>query len=147
MFRSHPDWTTAILCWLALQYRILPACKDYRCVLMRPLDFIAKVMLCELHWLLVYKRVHYKLLLLTYKMLNGSAHEYLVNHLQDYCPTRVLRSTDQNLLSMKKTCIKIGDSSFTVAALVLWNTLPCHIKKARTIDCFKSMIKTNLFRL
>ena len=26
----HPDWTTAILCWLALQYRILLACKDYR---------------------------------------------------------------------------------------------------------------------
>ena len=26
----HPDWTTAIHCWLALQYRILPACKDYR---------------------------------------------------------------------------------------------------------------------
>ena len=61
------------------------------------------------------KRVHYKLLLLTYKTLNGSAPEYLVNQLQDYCPTRVLRSADQNLLSVKMTCIKIGDSSFTVA--------------------------------
>ena len=28
-----------------------------------------------------------------------------------------------------------------VAASVLWNTLPCQIKKARSIDCFKSMIK------
>ena len=27
-------WTTTILCWLALQYRILLACKDYR----RPLQ-------------------------------------------------------------------------------------------------------------
>ena len=108
---------------------------------MRPQDFSATDMLCELHWLPVRKRVYYKLLLLTYKNLNGSAPEYLVNQLQDYCPTRVLRSGDQNLLSVKKTCITIGDSSFAVAASVLWNALPCQIKKARTIDCFKSMIK------
>ena len=86
---------------------------------MRPLDFSAKDMLCELHWLPVRKRVRYKLLLLTYKALNGSVPEYLVNQLQDYCPTRVLRSVEQNLLSVKKTHIKIGDSSFTVAASVL----------------------------
>ena len=104
---------------------------------MRPLHSSAKDMLCELHWLPVRKRVHYKLLLLTYKTLNGSAPEYLVNQLQDYCPTRALRSVDQNLLSVKKTRIKIGDSSFIVAASVLWNVLTCQIKKARTIDCFK----------
>ena len=63
-----------------------------------------------------------------------------MNQLQDYCPTRALRSGDQNILSVKKTRIKIGDSSFTVATSVLWNALPCQIKKARTIDCFKSMI-------
>ena len=34
-----------------------------RCVLMRPRDFSATDMLCELHWLPVRKRVHYKLLL------------------------------------------------------------------------------------
>ena len=44
-----------------------------RCVLMRPREFSATDMLCELHWLPVRKRVHYKLLLLTYKTLNGSA--------------------------------------------------------------------------
>ena len=86
---------------------------------MRPRDFSAKDMLCELHWLPVRKLVHYKLLLLTYKALNGSVPEYLVNQLQDYCPTRVLRSVEQNLLSVKKTRIKIGDSSFTVAVSVL----------------------------
>ena len=80
---------------------------------MRTRDFSAKDMLCELHWLPVRKRMHYKLLLLTYKT-NGSAPEYLVNQLKDYCPTR---------------------------ASVLWNVLPCQIKKDGTIDCFKSMIK------
>ena len=41
--------------------------------------------------------------------LIGSAPEYMVNQLQDYCPTRALQSGDQNLLSVKKTRIKIGD--------------------------------------
>ena len=80
-----------------------------RCVLMRPRNFSATDMLCELYWLPVRKRVHYKLLLLTYKTLNGSSPEYLVNQLQDYCPTRAFGSVDQNLLSVKKTRIKIGD--------------------------------------
>ena len=43
----------------------------------------------------------------TYKTLNGSDPEYLLNQLQDYDPTRALRSGDQNLLSVKKTFIKI----------------------------------------
>ena len=43
-----------------------------------------------------------------------------VTKCSDYCPTRVLRSVDQKLLSVKKTRTKIGDSSFAVAASVLW---------------------------
>ena len=46
-------------------------------------------------------------------------------------------------MSVKKTRIKIGDCSFTIVASILWNALPCQIEKARTIDDFKSMIKTN----
>ena len=65
---------------------------------MRPFDFSVTYMLCELRWLPVCKRVYYKLILLTYKTPNGSVPEYLVNQLQDYCPTRVLRYVDQNLL-------------------------------------------------
>ena len=116
-------------------------------VLMRPRDFGATDMLCELHWLPVRKQVYYKLLLLTYKTLNRSAPVYLVNQLQDYCPTRALESGDQNLLSVKKTCIMIGDSSFAVAASVLWNALPlpCQIKKNITVDCFKSIVKIGYF--
>ena len=56
----------------------------------------------------------------------------------------MLRSVEQNLLTVKKTRIKIGDSSFTVATSVFWNALPSHINKTRTIDCFKSMIKTSI---
>ena len=108
IFTSRLDYCNSLLADLTVQdftriQRLHNAAA--RCVLMKPRDFSAKEMLCELHWLPVSKRVHYKLLLLTYKTLNGSAPEYLVNQLQEYCPTRALRSADQNLLSVKQ----IGD--------------------------------------
>ena len=136
IFTSRLDYCNSLLAGLTVQnftrlqrLQNVPA----RCVLMRPRDFSAIDMLCELHWPPVRKRVYYKLLLLTYNTLNGSAPEYLVNQLQEYCPTRALRSGDQNLLSVKRTRMKIGDSSFTVAASILWNALPCQIKKARML--------------
>ena len=140
IFTSRRDYCNFLLAGLTVQdfthlQRLQNAAA--RCVLMRPRDFSATDMLCELHWLPVRKRVHYKLLLLTYTTFNGSAPEYLANQLHDYFPTRAFRSVEQNLLSVKKTRIQIGDSSFIVAASVLWNALPCQIKKARIIDCFK----------
>ena len=73
---SRLDYCNSLLAGLTVQNftrlkRLQSA--SARCVLMRPRDFSAKDMLCELHWLPVLKRVHYKLLLLTYKTLNDSA--------------------------------------------------------------------------
>ena len=120
-FTSRLDYCNSLLAGLTVQdfarlQRLQNAAA--RCVLMRPCDFSATDMLCELHWLPVRKRVHYKLLLLFYKILNDSSPEYLVNQLQNYCPTRALRSVDHNLLSVRKTRIKNG-VFFTVSASVL----------------------------
>ena len=41
---------------------------------------------------------------------------------------------------MKKTRIQIGAS-------VLWNALPCQIKKARPINCFKTMKKNSYYAI
>ena len=76
-----------------------------------------------------------------------SAPEYLVNRLQEYFPTRALRYVGQNLPSVQNNRIKIVDSSFTIAVSILWNELPSQTKKARTIDCFIVMVKTNLFEV
>ena len=52
----------------------------------------------ELHWLPVEQRVQFKILLLTYKSLNGLAPKYLSEILSPYTPSRSLRSEDQHLL-------------------------------------------------
>ena len=83
IFTSRLDCCNSLLTCLTVQdFTRLKRLQNAatRCVLMRPRDFSATDMLCELHWLPVRKRVYYKLLLLTYKTLNGSAPEYLVNH-------------------------------------------------------------------
>ena len=92
IFTSRLDYCNFLLAGLTVQdftrlQRLQNATAKY--ILMRPRDFSATHMLCELHWLPMRKRVYYKLLLLTYKILNDLAPEYLVNQLQDYCPTRV----------------------------------------------------------
>ena len=86
IFTSRLDYCNYVLAGLTVQdfiplQRLQNAAERF--VLMRPRDFSTTNMLCELHWLPVRKRVPYKLLLLTYKTLNGSAPEYPVNQLQD----------------------------------------------------------------
>ena len=57
----------------------------------RKYDHITPV-LVDLHWLPVKQRIDFKILLLTYKALNGLAPAYLREQLVPYSPTRTLRS-------------------------------------------------------
>ena len=78
----------------------------------------------RLHWLPVRQRITYKILLLTYKALNGMAPKYIADLLQPYTPTRQLRSSSKNLLVTPKSNLKFyGDRSFQVAVSRLWNSL------------------------
>jgi len=74
----------------------------------------------SLYWLPVIYRSQYKILVYTFKTLQGTAPQYSV----PYQPTRSLRSE---------------------AAATLWNNLPVTIRKCKNLDTFKKKIKTNLF--
>ena len=93
----------------------------------------------ELHWLPIKQRITYKILLLTYKAMNGMAPKYIVDLLQRYTPTGQLRSSSNNLLK------SYGDRSFHVAAPRLWNALPNSIKSIQSLNGFRNKIKTLLF--
>ena len=59
--------------------------------------------LVSLHWLLVTFRINFKVLLLTYKALNGQGPSYIANSLTNYTPARTLRSSDTGLLQSLPT--------------------------------------------
>ena len=115
-------------------------------VCMKKTDHITPV-LKKLHWLPVNDRITFKLLLLTYKSLNGLAPVYINELLYHYTPCRSLRSSDSNFLAIPKTTtITYGDRSFAAIAPKLWNQLPLAIRQSDSVDSFKRAMKTYLFR-
>ena len=108
-------------------------------------DHISPV-LYNLHWLPVSERIKFKILLITYKIINDLAPSYLQCLVTRYTPARNLRSTNQGLLSVPKSAsATYGDRAFSVAAPRLWNQLPLHIKNSESVNQFKSLLKTHLF--
>ena len=102
----------------------------------------------SLHWLPVEKRIMFKLCLLTFKALQGTAPAYLSNLLSDYNPNRTLRSSSQSLLKTPKINTEYyGSRSFSYAAPTLWNNLPFNIRQITNLNSFKTSLKSYLFKL
>ena len=102
-----------------------------------------------LHWLPVEQRMHviFRILLFTFKVINGLAPSYLSELLQAYVPMRMLRSSTQLLLLEPKFNLKkYGSRAFSVCAPGLWNSLPLEIRMCDSIDTFKRKLKTHLFK-
>ena len=106
--------------------------------------------LCDLHWLPVKYRIDYKILLLTFKAIRGLAPTYIQELITIKQRSKYsLRSNNNGLLLMPpncKTLATLGDRSFYSAAPWLWNSLPCFIRDCLSVNNFKNMIKTFLFR-
>ena len=74
----------------------------------------------ELHWLTVEKRIEFKILLLTYRVLSGIGSFSLEEILHHYIPTRHLRTTSKKLLKMPMCRSRLADGCFAAAAPKLW---------------------------
>ena len=99
------------------------------------------------HWLPIRKRIELKILLLTFKCMQGCAPLYLRELLVKQANTRTLRSNTKNLLQIPLTNLKrFGDRAFCAYAPRLWNELPDNIKAADSVQNFKKQLKTLLFR-
>ncbi|MDW1542860.1 reverse transcriptase family protein [Vibrio sp. YT-17] len=108
-------------------------------------DHISPV-LASLHWLPVKSRIEFKILLLTYKALNGQAPSYLRELTVSYYPTRTLRSENAGLLLVPKVSkSRSGARAFSYQAPLLWNHLPVTVREADTVSTFKTRLKTFLF--
>jgi len=104
--------------------------------------------LIKLHWLPVSQRIDYKILLTTFKAIQGVAPQYIRDLLKPKSVPRPLRSSDQaHLLTIPSTRTKTyGDKAFSVSAPRLWNGLPDDLRGIHELAPFKRQLKTHLFK-
>ena len=102
--------------------------------------------LMSLHCLRVNERITYKIAVLVYKCINGSAPEYLAelvvkNH------HKMLHSAYRRRLpvTLARTS-QVFRSSFAVMGPRICNELPSNCTEAPTFQSFKTQLKTYLFR-
>ena len=106
--------------------------------------------LFSLHWLPVYYRIHFKILLFTFKAIHGIAPEYICSMIKIKQGGRYnLRSNTEILLQppvmlTKKT---LGDRTFVSAAPNLWNKLPIEIRRQENFIIFKKQLKSYFFKI
>ena len=107
-------------------------------------------LLRELHWLRVPQRIEFRLAVLTYRCLNGTAPQYLADGLlrvADISSRSRLRSSSTVQLHVPRSKHKtIGDRAFPVAAARVWNSLPSSITSSSSLLQFRRTLKTELFR-
>jgi len=82
----------------------------------------------QLHWLPIRQRIEFKLGMLVFKTLHGSAPQYLVDDCQLVTASgrRQLRSSDVTVTTcvIQRTRTRLCDRSFAVAGPRLWES-PC----------------------
>lgn len=88
----------------------------------------AEPLLRKLHWLPVAKRIQYKTALVTFKVLSTHQPPYLSSLLVPYNPSRTLRSSTSNFLTVPRVKTAFQTRAFSVAAPHLWNSLPAALR-------------------
>ena len=107
-------------------------------------------LLHQMHWLRAPERIEFKLAVLVYKCLHGTAPSYLADELEhtaDFGTRRRLRSSSSLTLNVRRTRLStVGDRAFPVVAARTWNSLPQHVTSAPSMSVFRSRLKAFLFR-
>ena len=101
-----------------------------------------------INWLPVKKRIVFKILLLTFKVLNGQAPSYLSDLLVVNRPVRALRSNSDNSTRLVTPLYRTetyGGRPFSSCAPRLWSQFPPALRSNMPIDVFKKQLKTFLF--
>lgn len=117
----------------------------------RKFDSVTPFMRDTLHWLPVHERIQFKICLMVYRCMQGTAPSYLTEMLVPVSSVHHLsyhRSASRNKLVVPSTRTKtFGPRSFAVAGPTLWNALPdCLRKPDLSLTEFKTALKTHFFR-
>ena len=101
----------------------------------------------ELHWLKEPQRIAYKIALLMYKSVKGIAPEYLSDIVITPHRRRLRSTTELKLPVIKSRTAQVHKCLFASMGPRIWNGLPKNLKEAASIEQFKSLMKTHLFKL
>jgi len=103
-----------------------------------------------LHWLRVPERIQFRLCVLTFRCLHGSAPSCLADSLRrtvDVAGRQRLRSSGVAALVVPSTRRStFGDRAFPIAAPGTWNRLPASVWAATSLSTFRQELGTFLFR-
>ena len=87
----------------------------------------ATATLRRLHWLPIEWRIQHiqhKIATLAFKARSAAAPNYLCNLVSTYAPSRSLRSSVANLLTVPPHKLTFGSRAFRVATAITWNSVP-----------------------
>ena len=108
-------------------------------------DHITPV-LKRLHCLPVQERIIFKVLLLTYKTIHGSAPSYLSELVSSYTPNRSLRSSSKKLLCRRKTkLLQYGGRSFFQRSAKAVELTPGFSAEVRILRCLQKRLEEASF--
>ena len=104
----------------------------------------------DLHWLDVPERVTYKLSVMVYHCMHGTAPKYLCDLctlVADVASRRQLRSASQNILLVPRYKRSgLGRRAFSVAGPLVWNSIADRLRDPTLeLASFKRQLKTFLF--
>ena len=91
------------------------------------------------------ERIKFKILLLTWKIVHGFAPHYFDDLISEYVSSRNLRSLGTGMLTPRRVKCSFGEKALATSAPVLWNALPSNVRNAKSVESFKSGLKTYLF--
>jgi len=116
-----------------------------RTITRSPCSVSTSQLLCNLHWLPICKRIHFKVATLTYKVLSTQQPAYLYNLISYHEPSRLLCSSSQSLLYVPMIKTDFGRRAFSSAAPQIWNHIPTAIRVSPSLDSFKRHLKAHYF--
>ena len=108
--------------------------------------------LASFHWLRAPKPIKFKLAVIVYRALHGTAPQYLSDRLQYVADLPMRRrgrmnsSTSSHLDVRPSLRVTVSDRSFAAAGPQLWNSIFDDAKSAPSFTTFCQKLKTHLFR-